>query len=113
MSTTSDPSVQNGPHRALVTDPWTDQRARYGLNTLVRVINLDEERQEFVLLNPKNADDLADLEFDGCTFVLPEKRRTPAELAEILARFDALYWTDPNNKQTRISALDRERYCHR
>jgi hypothetical protein len=30
-----------------------------GLNTLVRVINLDEERQEFVLLNPKNADDLA------------------------------------------------------
>jgi hypothetical protein len=65
-----------------------------------------------VLLNPKDAGDLRDLEFDGRTFVLPEKRRTPAEPAEILARYDALYWSDQNNKQTRISALDRERYCH-
>jgi hypothetical protein len=66
-----------------MANPWEDQRARMGLNTLVRVIDLDAERQEFVLLNPKNADDLRDLEFDGCTFVLPPKPRTPAELAEI------------------------------
>jgi hypothetical protein len=95
-----------------MANPWEDQRTRMGLNTLVRVIDLDAERQEFVLINPKNADDLRDLEFDGCTFVLPPKPRTQAELAAIERRFDELYWTDPNNKQTRISVLDRERYIH-
>jgi hypothetical protein len=93
-------------------NPWEDQRTRMGLNTLIRVIDLEAERQEFVLINPKNADDLRDLEFDGRTFVLPPKPRTPDELAAIESRFDALYWTDPNNKQTRISVLDRERYVH-
>ncbi len=94
--------------------PWTDQRLAQhcGLNTLIRVIYLEDERQEFVILNPKDAGDVRDLEFNGRTFVLPEQPRTPAEIAEILARFDALYWTNSNNKQTRISVLDRERYCH-
>jgi hypothetical protein len=93
-------------------NPWEDQRTRMGLNTLIRVIDLEAERQEFVLINPKNADDLRDLEFDGRTFVLPPRPRTSAELAAIESRFDALYWTDPKNKQTRISVLDRERYVH-
>lgn len=83
-----------------------------GLNTLVRVIDLEAGRQEFVLLNPKTASDLRDLEFNGDTFILPEKDRSPAEVADIVCRFDEQYWTDPNNKQTRISALDRERYVH-
>jgi hypothetical protein len=95
-----------------MADPWTDQRARHGLNTLVRVIDLEAARQEFVLLNPKDRDDLRDLAFDGETVILPKAERTAAERAEILARFDALYWTAPTNNQTRISALDREPYLH-
>jgi hypothetical protein len=90
-------------------DPWRDQRARYGLNTLVRVIDLERERQEFVLLNPRDRDDLRDLALDGATIVLPKAERSAAEIAEIVSRYDALYWADPKNNQTRISVLDRER----
>jgi hypothetical protein len=91
--------------------PWTDQRARVGkLTTLVRVIDLEADRQEFVVLQPTIPDDLADLAFDGETVILPKATRTAAELAEILARFDERYWTTDHNNQTRISALRRERY---
>jgi hypothetical protein len=90
-------------------DPWRDQRARYGLNTLVRVIDLEHERQEFVLLNPKDRDDLRDLALDGATILLPKAARSAAEIAGIVQRYDALYWADPKNNQTRISVLDRER----
>jgi len=90
--------------------PWKDQRARLGLVTLVRVIDLDAERQEFVILAPKNADDLRDLEFDGETFILPAQPRPPEELNAIIERFNALYFADPDNNQTRLSALERERY---
>jgi hypothetical protein len=90
--------------------PWTDQRARYGLNTLVRVIDLEADRQEFVILQPTIPDNLADLAFDGETVILPKATRTAAELAEILARFDERYWTTDHNNQTRISALRRERH---
>lgn len=90
--------------------PWADQRARYGLNVLVRVINLDAQRQEFVMLHPRSRKDLEDLQFDGETVILPAEPRTAAELAEIVARFDALYWTDEKNKTARHSVLDREKY---
>jgi hypothetical protein len=91
--------------------PWSDQRARHGkLSVLVRVINLDAQLQEFVMLHPRDRKDLEDLQFDGETVVLPEQQRTEAEIAEIVARFDALYWTDPKNKTTRHSVLDREKY---
>lgn len=95
-----------------LADPWTEQRARFGLNTLVRVIDLDAGRQEFVLLNPKNADDLRDLALDGRTVILPKAERTAAEIAAIVQRFDDEYRTNPQNNQTRISALDRERQLH-
>jgi hypothetical protein len=93
--------------------PWTDQRARNGkLATLVRVIDLAADRQEFVFLAPTLPDNLMDLAFDGETVILPKALRTNAEVAEIVARFDERYWTTDKNNQTRISALARERYLH-
>jgi hypothetical protein len=89
-------------------DPWAHQRARVGWNTLVRVINVDADSQEFLILSPQP--DLRDLEFDGATVILPEAPRTAAEAAEILARFDARYFSDPQQQQTRLSVLGRERY---
>lgn len=93
--------------------PWQDQRERQGkLSSLVRVIDLEADRQEFVHLHPKDRGDLRDLEFNGNTFILPAAERSAAEIAQIVQRYDALYWADENNKQTRHSVLDRERHLH-
>ena len=108
-SSNAKPASQTGSAAGAVS-PWTDQREKFGLNTLVRVIDLAADRQEFILLHPKDWRDLRDLEFDGDTVILPKADRTNAEIAEIVQRFDALYWADENNKQTRHSVLDRERY---
>lgn len=77
-------------------DPWLEERSRAGLNTLVRVIDVDAGTQEFRILNPQDRNDLSDLEFNGRTVILPaEEHRTPAQLAEIVNRFDELYWQHP------------------
>lgn len=80
-----------------------------GGNSLIRVIDLAADRQEFVVLVPKDVHDLRDLAFDGATFILPRAPRTREETAEIIRRFDTRYRADPN-KQTRVSVLDREPY---
>ena len=93
--------------------PWAHQRETVGLYSLVRVIDLERDRQEFVALRPKNAGDLTDLVWNGETVILPLAERLNAEVDAIVRRFDERYWQDPNKNQTRWSALAHERYLNR
>lgn len=109
----SSSSSTRGARAGAASDPWRDQRARIGLYTLVRVIDVDAGTQEFIALRPKVPDDLADLAFNDRTYIHPIAERLEAEVAKIIADFDARYWTEPTNNQTRFSVLDRERHLFR
>lgn len=103
----------SAPRLNHLADPWLEERSRAGLNTLVRVIDVDAGTQEFRILNPLDRNDLSDLEFNGRTVILPaEEHRTPAQLAEIVHRFDELYRQDPaaaRENQTRQSVRPSDR----
>jgi hypothetical protein len=70
-------------------DPWAALRAALPGYSIVRLIDLDREEQAFQIVRANRADaTCSEYLLDGCTLIRPEGERTPAQIADIINRYD-------------------------